>query len=255
MRELESQLRAYGAVLDAARPSVVDTVDALPLRARRSLIVAAAAAFVVAVVASAIAFGATRSGDSHRPKIVTPSPTAPGTAPSTARAPTQLIVTAIGDSVMQGAEDALREAIPGITVDAARSRQFSQAAQIVDGDAKAGQLPATVVIHLGTNGRATTELLDDIMRAAGDRRVYFVTVRVPRLWETEVNTALRALPQRWPNAHVIDWRDYANGHDDWFVNDGFHLTAAGQRAYATLIASMLGVGAPTTTSTTVSAAD
>ncbi len=68
-----------------------------------------------------------------------------------------------------------------------------------------------------------------------------MTARVPCQWESEVNAALRALPKRWPNAHVIDWHDFANAHDDWFVADGFHLTTAGQGAYATLIASALGL--------------
>jgi hypothetical protein len=87
----------------------------------------------------------------------------------------------------------------------------------------------------------TAEAIDEFMRAAGELEVYFVTVRVPRAWESEVNVTLRAAPNRWPNAHVIDWHEFANGHDDWFVADGFHVTTAGQHAYATLIASTLGL--------------
>jgi hypothetical protein len=143
--------------------------------------------------------------------------------------------------VMEGAEGSLRRAIPGIVVDVARSRQPQQAIAVLDLYAKAGKLPATVVIDLGTNGRITPGVLDNIMRAVGDRRVYFVTIRVPRLWENEVNTELRALPKRWSNARVIDWHEYANAHDDWFVADGFHLTAAGQQAYARFTASALGI--------------
>jgi hypothetical protein len=244
MRELELQLRAYGGVLDAARPSVVDTVDASPRLARRSLIVAAAAAIVVAIAVSAIAFGVTRTGDSHRPKIVTPNPSGPlptvGPKSVTTNIPTHLIVTAIGDSVMEGAEGALRTAIPGIVVDATTSRQPAQAVAVLDGYAAAGKLPATVVIGLGTNGRITPAVLDEIMRAAGDRRVYFVTVRVPRAWQNDDNAQLRALPSRWSNAHVIDWHEYANAHADWFLQDGFHLNASGQQGYAGLIASTLG---------------
>ncbi len=253
MRELEAQLRAYGPVLDAARPSMVDTVDAVPLRVRRSLVVAAAAAFVVAIAASAIVFGVARAGNSHRPQIVTPNPSGPLTTVDsksvTTNVPAHLIVTAIGDSVMEDAAGALREAIPGITVDTERSRQPSQSIVVLDGYAKAGTLPATVVVALGTNGRITPGVLDDIMRAAGDRRVYFVTIRVPRAWQNDDNAQLRALPSRWPNAHVIDWHEDANSHGDWFLQDGFHLTTAGQHAYATLIATTLGV--PAVTPTTV----
>jgi len=238
MRELELQLRAYGSVLDAARPSVVETVDAAPLRARRSVIVAAAAAFVVAIAASAIVFGATRSGDSHRPKIVTPAPTASITS-TPAPASKSGAVLAIGDSVMEGAKGTLAAAIPGITVDAAPSRQFDDAIRILARDESVGAPPVTVVVALGTNGRVTSEEIDAFMRAAGELEVYFVTVRVPRLWESEVNVTLLAAPKRWPNAHIIDWHDYANAHDDWFVRDGLHLNASGQQGYAGLIASTL----------------
>jgi hypothetical protein len=240
MRELELQLRAYGSVLDAARPSIADTVDVAPRLARRSLIVAAAAALVVAIAASAIAFGATRSSDSHRPKIVTPAPTA-SSPPTTAPASKPGRVLAIGDSVMEGAQQAVEAAVPGVTVDAAVSRQFHDAIGILTHDDSVGTPPVTVVVALGTNGHVTSQEIDSFMRAAGELEVYFVTVRVPRLWESEVNVTLHAAPTRWPNAHVIDWHDYANGHDGWFVNDGFHLTAAGQQAYAAFIARAPGI--------------
>jgi hypothetical protein len=243
MRDLEAQLRRYGAVLDGAEPAMADMTDA-PIRpTRRLLVVAIAAVAVVAIAASAIAISATRSGDAHRPHVVKPVPTVP--------IPPAKGVLAIGDQVMSSAAGALAAEIPGITIDARGSRQFSQAMSVLRAH-ESNAMSGSVVVALGTNGSLTPDDADAIIRAAAPRDVYFVTDRVPRPWETPNNVLLRALPGHWESAHIIDWHDYANGHDDWFAADGFHLTAAGQRAYAILIATTLGV-APTPTSTSAPA--
>jgi len=76
-----------------------------------------------------------------------------------------------------------------------------------------------------------------MMSLAGPNRfVFFLTARVPRLWETEVNDTLHRALTRFPNLKVLEWRDYSGCHDDWFV-DGFHLTTVGQRAYSAFILS------------------
>ncbi len=97
----------------------------------------------------------------------------------------------------------------------------------------AGLLPTSIVVHLGTNGRATDGALDQMMQLAGPKRfVFFLTARVPRVWEAEVNDTLHRGSTRFTNVHVLEWRDYSGCHDDWF-NDGFHLTtrASGVRAF------------------------
>jgi len=145
-------------------------------------------------------------------------------------------VLGIGDSVMQGAKASLETTISGMAVDAVRSRQFSQAISIVAQYKALGALPQTIVIHLGTNGRITNDLFDQMMQTIGaGHRVFFLTARVPRLWEAEVNATLHAGATRWKTAHVLEWRDFAGCHDDWFVNDGFHLRTPGQHAYAEFV--------------------
>ena len=78
-----------------------------------------------------------------------------------------------------------------MAVDASRSRQFAQAVDVVRSYQAYGALPATVVVHLGTNGRISNDLFDQIMHTIGPgHNVYFLTARVPRLWEAEVNRTL-----------------------------------------------------------------
>jgi len=156
-------------------------------------------------------------------------------------------VLGIGDSVMQGAETSLQSTIPGMAVDAVRSRQFYQAIDVVHQYESLNALPPTVVIGLGTNGRITNELFDQMMNTIGPgHQVYFLTARVPRPWEFEVNATLHNGAKRWPNAHILEWRAYSECHDDWFVEDGFHLRTPGQHAYADFVhEGLLGRPPPT----------
>ncbi len=164
---------------------------------------------------------------------------APGTGArptkTTTRPPAIPRVLAIGDSVMLGAKNALMRTVPGIVVDAVKSRQFGEAVQLVGNYENMHLLPNVLVIGLGTNGRVTPGAIDQIMQLAGKRYVFFLTARVPRLWETEDNDTLHQALSRWPNMRVLEWRDFAGCQDTWFQNDGFHLKAPGQEGYARFV--------------------
>ena len=85
---------------------------------------------------------------------------------------------------MLGARAALLATVAGIAVDAIKSRQFGDAINVVTQYKNLLALPSVIVIHLGTNGRISGEQFDQMMRTIGpDRRAYFLTARVPRLWE------------------------------------------------------------------------
>ena len=43
---------------------------------------------------------------------------------------------------------------------------------------------------------------------------------------------------------TIDWPAYSAGHDDWFADDGLHVTPAGGRAFATMIAEAVEFAPP-----------
>lgn len=177
-------------------------------------------------------------------RVTVPRPTTtttlkPGTLPAQ--------ILGIGDSVMEGAAASLERLMPQMAVDAVKSRQFRQAVIIIDYYKAHHALPSAIVIHLGTNGAITSGIFDQIMQAIGPgHSVYFLTARVPRLWETEVNQTLDAGPSRWPNAHILQWRGFAGCHDDWFVQDGFHLRTPGQDAYAQFVKDGILGHAPTT---------
>ena len=141
---------------------------------------------------------------------------------------------AIGDSVMLGARTALKSA--GFGVDAAESRQAYAGPSLLR--RRGEQLPRNVVVHLGTNG---TYRLDDckaLVRAAGsERRVFLVTIRVPRSWERRNNAVIRRCDAAFAadRVHVVDWAGAAADNPRWLYADGIHLRPEGAVAFTRLI--------------------
>lgn len=155
-------------------------------------------------------------------------------------------ITAFGDSVMLGSRAyLLRQFGDQIIVDAEVSRQFLNLPKLLEQyrqDPQNPPLGEIVLIHLGTNGYLNSKVFDDTMEQLSDiPRVLFVNVRVPRVWESEVNKQLADGTQRWDNAHLVDWFGYSQGQEqDWFnTRDGVHMVPAGAQAYAHIIQASL----------------
>lgn len=149
-------------------------------------------------------------------------------------APTPDRTIAIGDSVMLGARWALQK--QGITtVDAAKSRQAAAGAARVR--ARGAALPRNVVVHLGTNGTFPEQTCTDLLRAVGpDRRLFLLTISVPRKWESANNARIRACADQHPGRVVlVDWNRAAKEHPRWLYADHIHLRPEGARGYARLI--------------------
>jgi len=143
----------------------------------------------------------------------------------------------IGDSVMLGAKAGLENAVEGARVYGKVSRQMKQVPDVITEVRRDGPLGEVVVIHLGTNGPFSSKSFDEVMDALSNiRRVYFVNASVPRRYEGQVNGAIADGVDRWNNAYLIDWNGAADGHPEYFVKDGVHLTTEGTRGYAGLIA-------------------
>ncbi len=170
----------------------------------------------------------------------TPASTVPGAVPPANQPPATPGVPpvfAIGDSVMLGAISAFQQRFgPEIAVDAAVSRQFGTAIDILRGLKSSGRLAETVVVHLGTNGVITQGHMDAIMDILKDRkRVVFVNLKVPRRWEQIDNDVIASNVAKYPNTVLLDWHNLGGAHPEYFYEDGIHLRPVGARAYAELI--------------------
>ncbi|HXY94956.1 MAG TPA: hypothetical protein VEP49_21025 [Acidimicrobiia bacterium] len=204
-------------------------------RAIAGVIVIGVVALVV--IGGAMAFGGGGGSDAAAPTTTTAPPT---TAPTTTLVPPR--VTAIGDSVMLGAAQALIQAIgpERTTVDAQESRQFSAGVDVIQGYKDRGELGDEVVVQLGTNGTVNPSDFDRMMQILkGVRKVLILNAKVPRPWEDEVNETLADGVKRYKNAVLVDWHTIGDAHPEYFYGDGLHLRPAGQQAYAQLVLANL----------------
>ena len=165
----------------------------------------------------------------------------PAAPPATASAADGPVVFAIGDSNMVRASiwpwRDLRSEVPGIEVDAVDNRNFSAATQILADRLAAGPAPDVLVVALGTNGPVLDMDVADLMAVAGPiRDVMFVNVRVPRSWEGQVNGALGNAVAKYDKALLADWHLTSEGHPEYLLDDGFHISGAGSAAWSELIA-------------------
>jgi peptidoglycan/LPS O-acetylase OafA/YrhL len=180
-------------------------------------------------------------------RIEVTTTTAPGST-TAATTPTTTLppgpggrVTAVGDSVMLGAQRSLQQFLGDrLQMDASVSRHTPEAIDVIRTLRDAGQLGDEFVLHLGTNGPITDEQFDEIMQLlSGVKRVVVVNTKVDRAWEQQVNDTLVAGVQRHPNAVLFDWHAAGSEHPEYFVSDGVHLTGDGARFYALVITSNL----------------
>lgn len=195
---------------------------------------------------------ATRIPTSTPGKPTTPAPS-PTPTPTSAPTPTPTLATqlassptvsTIGDSVMLGAKTDLMQSIPNlITIDAVQGLQVETAIGILEKNSQEGLLGKVVVVDLGNNGTFTSSEFDTIMQIVGPaRHAYFLTLKVPRDWETSNNDVIESGVRRYPNASLIDWRSASINHPEYFWDDGIHLRPEGATVYTNLILAAISGG-------------
>jgi len=148
-------------------------------------------------------------------------------------------VTLIGDSVVLGAVDAVKAAIPGIDILARTDRELSgPGLDLLKQEAADGQLRDIVVLALGTNNLSE----DDLNKALGvigtDHQVVFVNAyrRGASYVETVNETIDKVAAANESHFTVADWYGYVTSHKDIkLAADGCHLTPTSAEDYADVI--------------------
>lgn len=144
-----------------------------------------------------------------------------------------LPVVGIGDSVMLGAVPNLYEQFPNGYFDAKVSRTDYEANGILQGIKNQNLLGEVILFNLGTNGQCGESCRNVILETAGDKKVFWINVTNDQ--DVHVNAGLQAHAEAHDNVYYIDWNAASNGHPEYFVADGIHLTDAGRKAYAETI--------------------
>lgn len=164
-------------------------------------------------------------------------PIAHAAMPTTVPVKAQQDRYALGDSVMLGAKQNLKGRGFDI-VDAKESRQAYDGPSLIR--SRGSSLPTNVVVHLGTNGTYPLDVCKSIVKVAGpERRVFLVTVHVPRSWKKGNNQVIKDCDAAFAadRVHVIDWDGQATQHPEWLWGDNIHLRPAGAKAFARLLDS------------------
>lgn len=171
---------------------------------------------------------------------VSASTTTTTTTTTTTLPPEPIDFLAIGDSVMLGAAQQLRD--NRVVVDAAVSRQMIDMIPVMQQLRDQERFGTAVIVHLGTNGPVSQETIDAFMEPlANVPNVIVLTNRAARGWTAGNNELLRALATR-PNVILLDWEVLAaECPGECFYSDGIHLRPDGQRYYSQLIFDVLGI--------------
>ena len=152
-----------------------------------------------------------------------------------AQAATKIDAIAIGDSVMLGAKYELQRRGFKV-VDAAVSRQAATGPGLLR--KRGAKLPRNVVVHLGSNGTYSKAMCRELVRTAGSqRRVFLVTIKVPRTYEGKNNVMLRKCASGFSpdQVRIVDWNWAATKNPQWLYADGIHLRPEGARAFARIM--------------------
>ena len=148
---------------------------------------------------------------------------------------------------MIGARDELAARLgPGFSMSAAEGRQADEFVAIAQRLKRENHRPDAMVIQMGNNGPLYGEEMEALKKAtSGVGELYLINDHAPVSWVEESNYALAEAGRDWPHTTLVDWQSVADAGGDDLFWDGVHLTPAGARAYARLIAAALREEPPT----------
>lgn len=145
----------------------------------------------------------------------------------------------ISDSVEMGAAPLVQQQIPGAVQDNAVGRSLTEFPSLYQQHVAQGWSGDVVIAALGGNDTyGLDEKYQAVVDAVGGKPLYFITVREPQERQDWNNEAMRRIAAKNPNVGIMDWYGTSEGHSEYLVDDGIHLTdgsGSGQEAYTLMI--------------------
>lgn len=146
----------------------------------------------------------------------------------------------IGDSIILGAENELKERFPGIIVDAHVGRQMSEGIVLLEEKYHQELGKETLlIVELGSNGPFSKRDLNHLLSLAGNSHVMFINAYVPLNWQDEVNQLLWTATHEDEKLTLVDWYSVAQSNLQLLEEDGVHLNPDGASVYVDLIQQQL----------------
>jgi len=152
-------------------------------------------------------------------------------------------ITAIGDSVMLASSAALQASFPGIYIDGAVSRHYTEGIVLLRNLAAAGTLGDVVFLGFGTNGAAFPGQMDEIIDAAqagdADTPVILALPYGDRYWMPQARQDILDAARDHDNVFIADWCGAATDNPLDLRDDLIHPTLEGADSYAAAFADAL----------------
>ena len=144
-------------------------------------------------------------------------------------------VLVMGDSLTVDIGEKFQELYPGAVIDGKIGRQLYVAVEEAKSYSKYNNENSAIIFQLGTNGPFTESQIEELVKQFDKADIYFVNIKVPRVWEKTVNAALKETQEKHSNVKIIDWYSVANSTKDLFEPDRVHLNQEGIAEMVTLI--------------------
>ena len=152
-------------------------------------------------------------------------------------------VSAVGDSVLLGAANAVEYTLTGpagggVLVNAAVSRHAGTCIEVLRAFAERSVLAPLVIVHCGNNGALGPGFVDQVMQYRGhasprDVRHAQSATRVAGHRQRRARRRCRALRQRGGSTTGTTSARCSSPQNLYFYSDGYHLTTVGRTFYAT----------------------
>jgi hypothetical protein len=137
-----------------------------------------------------------------------------------------------GDSVVLGASQGFKKGFDtaGVRAEVALQSWVVMKYLIKHGKKHGGKFD--VIFDIGVNGQLKEIFLTRIFDALAEvDRVVIINASVPRVWQDPNNELIAEVSSRYPNVRIADWALASDGHPEYFISDGIHLSPAGVKAY------------------------
>lgn len=148
-------------------------------------------------------------------------------------------VVAVGDSILASVKPLLELAIPGVYIDAKKSRQFKAGYQILKGLSSSGTIKSYTIVELGSNGTINPSELDDLIKDLSTKNtvIIFIKPYVPDSWQAQNSKLLYEAVEKYKeNTFLIEWEEISKKYDDdVLLPDKVHLSQYGKHIYTAVI--------------------
>jgi peptidoglycan/LPS O-acetylase OafA/YrhL len=147
----------------------------------------------------------------------------------------------ITDSILLGWSGYVLHEMPDAYLDGLVGRSFVQCVDLIGTINKQPHFKDVqyVVVELGSNGPVARADLQQFIMLAGPRQIVLIVPAVPRWWEAEVVSQYMWAQTQYPNVHLVQWNAISSGKDNYFIEDGVHLTWFGAQPMVLAILKQL----------------